>query len=142
MFYTGFDVTRRFPHLIVASALLAKHDEEGLPPPRRVCYVPHPLPCSKHKTEWKSASLHPISLSKQPLLPTTALQLVFQATEGSSMSITSLPHLKRELEASSAIHCPASCILSNRGFIHTPLSLETPLLPTTAEEVQRCVPIL
>ena len=58
------------------------------------------------------------------------------------MSITSLPHLKRELEASSAIHCPASCILSNRGFIHTPLSLETPLLPTTAEEVQRCVPIL
>ena len=131
MFYTGFDVMRRFPHLIVASALLAKHDEEGLPPPRRVCYVLHPLPCSKHETEWKSAFLHPVSPSKWPLLPTTALRLAFQATEGSSTSITSLPRLKRKLEASSAIHCPASCILSNGGFIHTSLSLETPLLPTT-----------
>ena len=40
--YTGFDVTRRFQHLIVASAHLAKCDEEEEVPPHHICYVPHP----------------------------------------------------------------------------------------------------
>ena len=42
MFYTGFDMTRRFPHLTVASVRLAKHDEKEEVPPHRVCYIPHP----------------------------------------------------------------------------------------------------
>jgi len=34
-------MTRRFSHLIVTSACLAKCDEEEQVPPRHVCYVPH-----------------------------------------------------------------------------------------------------
>ena len=94
MFYTGFDATRRFPHLIVASASL-----RPLPP------LPHSKrewPCLPTPTlrlafqQWRAQLwLSPPSLarnvSQRPLLPTPALRLVFRATEGLFTPITTLP---------------------------------------------------
>jgi len=70
-------VTRRFPHLLVASVCLAKCDEEEEVPPHCICYISHPrntrqwelplyayhppLPHSKHEWEALSAHTHPPS---------------------------------------------------------------------------------
>src|SRR6266498_1666576 len=53
-----------------------------------------------------------------PCLPTSALRVAFQVTEGSVMAITPPSHSKRDLEASSANTCPLTCVSSNGGLVH------------------------
>ena len=134
-------MTRRFPHLIVTSVRLAKHDEEGGTPSssRLLCSssLKHetvgvclptpitPLPRSKH--EW-------------PCLPTPTLRLAFQAMEGSVMA-TPLLSLKRESEASSANTCPLTRVSSNGGLVHAhhhpPCCILQPSTPSLAQNVSR-----